>query len=123
MTHGSRNPGTAWESKCGSFIRISHIRDQLNNHPLPGSLYGDIVVSFRPAAPGSVAAAATTATVVEIVGPAEVEHVARIDSVVKPLKASFSLADEFEVKFEAWKATWFSEALQLYQRYCFGRFP
>jgi hypothetical protein len=115
MQHASRFT-TTWESKCGSNIRISHVRVQLGNNPIPGSIYGDIVVSFR---------AATTAiapTAIEIGGEAEAEHVAKIDSVVEPLRASFSLAGQFDVAFEAWKDTWFSPAMRNKQRYCFGLF-
>jgi hypothetical protein len=112
---------TAWESKCGGSFRISHVREQLGSHPIPGSMYGNIVVSFKKPAILPGAATATTSTTIEMAGTAEAEHLAKIDSVVNPLKASFSLDDKFTANFQAWKATWFSPAMGARQRYCFGR--
>jgi hypothetical protein len=122
MKHASRYT-TAWESKLGSYIRIQHVRTQLSNHPAPGSIYGDIVVSFkRSAAPvtaSSVVAAQVSAP--ESVST-EVEsfssNTVKIDAVIFAFDIAFpALAGEFETAYAAWKDTWFNEQMQLKERY------
>jgi hypothetical protein len=57
------------------------------------------------------------------IGEGEAEDTSKIDSIFKTFIASFSLADDFEEKYRAWKATWFSGASAYKQRYYFDRYP
>jgi hypothetical protein len=122
MGHASRYT-TAWESKLGHYIRIQHVRTQLTNHPAPGSIYGDIVVSFKRSA---AQVTASSVVAVQVSAPesasTEVESVAsdsvKIDAVVSALDIAFpALSGEFDTAYAAWKATWFNEQMQLQERY------
>jgi hypothetical protein len=133
MTHASRYT-TEWESKIGENIRISHVRHQLGNHPKPGSRYGDIVVSFKkhilstaetiftgtavPTAGSTSGSSSSTGP-----GTAEAEYMIKIDRVVNTLNVSFSCAGDFDARYEAWKATWFSGLLANKPRYYFDHYP
>jgi hypothetical protein len=122
MTHASRYT-TAWESKLGEYIRVQHARTQLTSQPLPGSAYGDIVVSFkRPVT--SIAASSVVAVQASAPESTSAESVAsdsvKIDAVVSVLDTAFStLADDFETAYAAWKATWFSKQMLAKERYLF----
>jgi hypothetical protein len=129
MEHGSRFT-TAWESKLGNLIRISHVRDQLGTVPIPGSPYGDIVISFKR--PPNTAMTSTTMVAVTSSQPessfgggiasASTEIVggdaAKVDSLVTVLKnAHKALSDDFEQKYAAWKHTWYLGVMGISQKY------
>jgi hypothetical protein len=135
MTHGSRHT-TAWESKMGQYIRISHVRNQLNSEPPPNSPYGNIVVSFKKPGPESVESAASTVWVsgAESGSVSDIatnftttisvsDEMVKVDRVVTILKNGHPVHDDvFEQKYAAWKGTWFSGTMAVLQRY-FTRSP
>jgi hypothetical protein len=133
MTHGSRYTA-AWESKPGDNIRIQHVRTQLTSQPLPGSIYGNIVISFRKpvqvvavSSAVSVQASAPSSSEQRTGGSASVsdakssESVAKdtikVNTVVSVLNIVFpALADDFETRYAAWKATWFDKRMKNKER-------
>jgi hypothetical protein len=117
MTHASRYT-TAWESKISDYIRIQHVRTQLTSQPIPGSIYGNIVVSFKRSV-ASIAASSVVAVQPSAPESTSAESV-KIDAVVSVLNTAFSmLADDFETAYAAWKATWFSKQMVYKERYLF----
>ena len=135
MSHASRYT-TDWESKIGDNIRIQHVRTQLTSHPLPGSIYGNIVVSFKKKPPVMTTASPVVAVQASAPSPSETstgsgapapestptENVAeesvKIDTVVSVLGDAFpALADDFETRYAAWKATWFNKHMINKERY------
>jgi len=133
MTHASRYT-TVWESKPGRNIRIQHVRTHLTSQPLPGSIYGDIVISFkRPvqvvtessalavkaSAPSSELSTGSSASVSESKSSESVaKDTVKVNTVVSVLNIAFpALADDFETRYAAWKATWFDKSMINKERY------
>jgi len=98
MTHASRlyqDAGPLWESKLGQSWRITHGRDQLDTP----ALYGTVVTSFdQPLLARSEPLARPP---MKSLTTEELSQLAQQVSRVPP-----TLRAEFDVRYQAWRATW-----------------